>query len=124
MLWTSWRWRFKLTERQLAKLQWGEEQEGSAAADLPDPLIHTSRVVGSEVSTKHGVPSDYAVRSAVHSEKEEKQKPSRSQAHVSVQGRAPGKLLHFLPPLLQHLARTSAAREASRTVFGSSSTVR
>lgn len=103
------RWRFKVTEWRLSKLQW------SKAVCEPAPqgsLAEASISDGQEGFRRHGIYTNYAVSTHVHHPPPGCPEPPPSSSptpnlRVLVRGRPPGRLVHLLPPFLQHLARCS-----------------
>ncbi|KAF5841366.1 hypothetical protein DUNSADRAFT_13234 [Dunaliella salina] len=127
MLWTSWRWRFKVTEWRLGKLQWGEDTPGPNSAEQPQRPQVTQQSLsvcpGQDGFQKHGISTDYAVSvqtEATHGSKALQRGVSSLPCSVcvSVRGRPPGRLVHLLPSFLQHLARAAAARIAVEDLAG------
>mmetsp|Transcript_18535 Transcript_18535/g.52056 ORF Transcript_18535/g.52056 Transcript_18535/m.52056 type:complete len:322 (+) Transcript_18535:139-1104(+) len=123
MLWTSWRWRFKVTEWRLGKLQWGQDAPPPLPAEQPrhpNPTQSLSICAGQEGFQKHGISTDYAVSvqpEALHGSKA-LHRGVPSSVLVSVYGKPPGRLVHILPSFLQHLARCSAAQIAVEDLSG------
>eukprot|EP00967_Tisochrysis_lutea_P021640 scaffold24586_cov20-Tisochrysis_lutea.AAC.1 len=117
------RWRFKVTEWRLGKLQWGQDAPPPLPAEQPrhpNPTQSLSICAGQEGFQKHGISTDYAVSvqpEALHGSKA-LHRGVPSSVLVSVYGKPPGRLVHILPSFLQHLARCSAAQIAVEDLSG------